>query len=225
MEQTMVAGQGLTPQQKQLLDLVSQESYFLKNFYLSGGTALSSWYFHHRESFDLDFFSLVPFEYDRIIRWFRQNKPNIGYTNARFDEDYGFLITLLQYPNAASLKIDFHHYSNKKLSSGIRWHGMEIDSLIDIAVNKLQTIATTPRTRDYIDLYVILSHAKWSLKQLIKKTETKFEEKIDMLQLAKNFLKVSEYTDFPNMIIPFDVNVMYQFYENLTKTLKSMVLT
>jgi predicted nucleotidyltransferase len=29
----------------------------LDEFYLVGGTALSLYYFHHRESFDLDFFS------------------------------------------------------------------------------------------------------------------------------------------------------------------------
>lgn len=29
----------------------------LEGFYLSGGTALSLYYFHHRESLDLDFFT------------------------------------------------------------------------------------------------------------------------------------------------------------------------
>jgi hypothetical protein len=122
MEPKMATGTGLTPQQEQLLDLALKEQYFLNTFYLSGGTALSTWYLHHRESYDLDFFSIVPFDYDRIIRWFRQNKLN---------------------------------------------------------------------------------------------------EKIDPLQLAKNFLKATEYTDFPKMLVAFDDNKMFQFYEDLAKSLKT----
>ncbi|MEK7065658.1 MAG: nucleotidyl transferase AbiEii/AbiGii toxin family protein [Patescibacteria group bacterium] len=224
MGQKMEESSGLTPQQKQLLDLALRESYFLETFYLSGGTALSSWYLHHRESEDLDFFSLTPFDYDKITRWFRENQQDIGYTYSHFDEDYGFLTVNLHYPNNKFLKIDFNHYSRKKLSPGIRWKGLEIDSLRDIAVNKLYTVATQPRTRDYIDLFAILKSVSWSLDNLISDTTKKFREKVDKLQLAKNFLKVSEYTDFPKMLVPIDNNAMEKFYEDLAKQLKSKIL-
>ena len=46
----------LTERQRQLLNLLSQESYIQQNFYLSGGTALAEYYLHHRLSEDLDFF-------------------------------------------------------------------------------------------------------------------------------------------------------------------------
>ena len=50
MEQTI-----LTNEQKLALELISYEPN-LKNFYLSGGTALAEYYFQHRLSDDLDFF-------------------------------------------------------------------------------------------------------------------------------------------------------------------------
>ena len=224
MGQKMAQGTGLTAKQKQLLDLAVKEPYILKTFYLSGGTALSYWYLYHRQSDDLDFFSLLPFDYARIVRWIRHNKENSGCSDTRFDEDYGFLMIQLQYPDSEILKIDFHHYTTMKLTSGILWHGLEIDSLTDIAVNKVRTIATLPRTRDYIDLFCIMKRESWTLDDLIIKSNIKFKESIDLLQLVKNFLKVSEYTDFPIMHIPFYQKDMYEFYEDLARSLKSKIL-
>lgn len=37
-------------------------SPFSRSFFLTGGTALSAFYLFHRESQDLDFFSLKPFD-------------------------------------------------------------------------------------------------------------------------------------------------------------------
>ncbi|MCX6705017.1 MAG: nucleotidyl transferase AbiEii/AbiGii toxin family protein [Candidatus Woesebacteria bacterium] len=68
MGKKMAEGTGLTPRQKQFLDVVLRETYIVKTFYLSGGTALSSWYLHHRESYDLDFFSEKSEVNARLIR-------------------------------------------------------------------------------------------------------------------------------------------------------------
>ena len=77
----MAEGTGLTPRQKQFLEVVLRAPYIIKTFYLSGGTALSSWYLHHRESYDLDFFS-EKFEVNaRLIESFLQkNKKTISAT-------------------------------------------------------------------------------------------------------------------------------------------------
>jgi predicted nucleotidyltransferase component of viral defense system len=47
----------LSQEQKKTLELFSKEDYLVKNFYLTGGTALSAFYLFHRISEDLDFFS------------------------------------------------------------------------------------------------------------------------------------------------------------------------
>src|SRR3989344_703783 len=54
----------LNPIQKQILSILSRDYVFVKNFYLTGGTALSEFYLHHRLSEDLDFFSMT--EIDKI---------------------------------------------------------------------------------------------------------------------------------------------------------------
>ena len=173
MEQKMAAGAGLTPRQEQLLDLAVGEAYFIETFYLSGGTALSSWYLHHRESYDLDFFSDHPFDYDRISRWFRQHSEHLGYDSVQTDEDYGFLSVRLRYPDREMLKVDFNNYSRIRMRKGMCWRGLEIDSLRDIAVNKIYTLATIPRTRDYVDVYYILTETRMSLTRLLTDAEKK----------------------------------------------------
>lgn len=224
MEQKMAPGAGLTTRQKQLLDFVVGEPYFIKTFYLSGGTALSYWYLHHRQSDDLDFFSTIPFDYERIIRWFRQNSENVGYREVRFDEDYGFLKVDLYYEKDVRLLLDFHHYTNTILESCNAWHGLSVDSLTDIQVNKLLTIATVPRTRDYVDYYFISKSRSTDFGSLLEKVKKKFNESIDPVQLAKNFLKASEYKDYPRMLVPFDEKEMYVFYEKLARSLRSKIL-
>jgi len=47
----------LNPDQELILKVLAHEKLFVKNFYLTGGTALSEYYLHHRISEDLDFFS------------------------------------------------------------------------------------------------------------------------------------------------------------------------
>lgn len=46
-----------TPIQRIIFDEFSKNSKLRKQFYFTGGTALSAIYLHHRESEDLDFFS------------------------------------------------------------------------------------------------------------------------------------------------------------------------
>lgn len=215
---------GLTAQQKQFLHVICGESYFLNNFYLSGGTALSSWYLNHRESYDLDFFTDHPFHYDKIIRWIRQNEQTLGYTSVRFEEDYGFLMCFFRYSPRILLKIDFHNYTSITLKKGLVWQGLSIDSLYDITVNKLRTIATTPRTRDYVDYYCIFQHTNYPIKRLLSDVAKKFRETIDPLQMAKNFLMVRTCTDMPIMRIPFDEKAMVLFYQQEAKKLQSLIM-
>lgn len=219
----MVPGAGLGLRQKQFLDVVLQEEYFLKNFYLSGGTALSSWYLHHRESYDLDFFSDRRFVANQLVSWAKENDERIGYQGISFEEDFGFYTFFLRYPDNSRLKVDFNHYSFSRLEKGLSWRGLEIDSLYDIAVNKIQTIRTNPRARDYVDLYFIFKKTNWSINKLLADADKKFGITIDVLEVSKNLLKVSEITDLPKMLVPFNQGLMEKFFLELARSLKDQI--
>lgn len=225
MEQKMGKAKGLTARQKQFLELVIQEPYLLDRFYLTGGTALSSWYLHHRESYDLDFFTNILFDYNKISLWLKSNQEIIGYRSIVINEDFGFMTVTMRYPDDKMLKIDFNRYGAVRIKKGKIWRGLEIDDIYDITVNKLSTIASTPRTRDYIDFYYIFQKYKFTLNQLIRDVGIKFSQEIDPLQLTKNFLRVVEFTDYPRMLVPFDHKEMEKFYLDLAKSLKKEIFT
>lgn len=220
----MAPGAGLSFRQKQFLDLVLQNRDILKNFYLSGGTALSSWYLHHRESYDLDFFSNKPFDGEKIASWIRKHGKELDYQALVVNDDFGFYAFMFRYRDNSRFKVDFSHYTSIRLTKGTRWKGLEIDSMYEIAVNKAHTIRTRPRERDYIDLYCILKQTNWTINKLLTDANRKFEITTDMLQAAKNFLKAAEITDYPKMLVPFDKKNMVEFYKQMAKTLKSKIL-
>lgn len=219
----MAQGTGLSLRQEQFLDLVLQEKYILKNFYLSGGSALSSWYFHHRESYDLDFFSEWRFDGNRIADWVKRNQEKLDYQGVSVDNDFGFYTFFFRYPDNSRFKVDFNHYSFSRLEEGLLWHGLKIDSLYDIAVNKTQTIRTNPRSRDYVDLYFILKETHLEINKLLADADKKFVVGTDKLQIAKHFLKVTELSDFPKMLVPFNQKAMEKFFLDLAKSLKKEI--
>lgn len=224
MEQKMAQGAGLSVRQRQFLAVVLQTDEILNNFYLSGGTALSSWYLHHRESYDLDFFSDRPFDGEKIAQWVKQNEENLKYQAVVVNDDFGFYAFFFRYPDNSRFKVDFAHYTSNRFSKGMRWKGLEIDSMYEIAVNKIHTIRTHPRERDYVDLYCILKETNWTIDKLLRDADRKFDMTTDILQVAKNFLKAAEISDFSKMLIHFDKKDMYKFYEDLARTLKSKIL-
>lgn len=204
--------------------VVLEEPYVREHFYLTGGTALASWYFHHRKSYDLDFFSDERFDKNQVAGWLTQNASHFGCDSIRLDEDWGFLMAFLSYGQHESLKIDFHHYGARRLQKGLVWRGIQIDSLYDIAVNKLQTIAVHPRGRDYVDLFTILQNRQWSIRSLMRDAAVKFGLQLSAVQVAKNFLKVVEYKDLPIMLVPFDRKQMDAFFTSLARSLKKEII-
>lgn len=184
---------------------------------------MSSWYLHHRESFDLDFFTSRPFDDERITHWVKASREAIDYRLVHIDEDFGLLMVTFRYPDDTFLKIDFNRYTDTRLKKGMVWRGIEIDSLYDITVNKVETVSSAPRSRDYVDLYCILQRYPFRVKDLMQSVAEKFSERVDALQLIKNFLKVVEYADLPNMLVPFDRSRMDTFFTTLARSLKKDV--
>jgi len=67
----------LSQLQREILKFFGQDN-FGKNFYWTGGTLLAYFYFHHRLSFDLDFFSCNLFTDDQYLEFINRLKKAIG---------------------------------------------------------------------------------------------------------------------------------------------------
>lgn len=131
------------------------------------------------------------------------------------------------YLNKEDLKVDFNFYPFPRIDKRSKWKGLTIDSLFDIAVNKIQTLSTNPRARDFVDLYFIFQQQEQplTLKRLIEFAKIKFDWHIEPVQLGENFAKVITFQDFPKIYLPFERKTMTNFFLSLSRELKTEIFT
>src|ERR1035437_3686095 len=189
----------LSENQTKILLLLSKEKTIADAFYLSGGTALAEFYLQHRLSEDLDFFSELEFDPLFITSTFKNIQDRAGIKKINYEQSFNRNLFFIELEND-TIKTEFTYYPFSRIESKKKFGDLFIDSLIDIAVNKLFTIYQKPRSRDFIDLYCILKQEKtWTIDDLAKKAQIKFDTYIDPLQLSSQFVKVTVLKDYPNM--------------------------
>lgn len=201
---------GFTKLQNQVFTSVAKSSIG-KQFYFTGGTALSVFYLKHRESEDLDFFSEDDFDNEPIIDLIGQisEKLKLRYI---FTQKYKTRMFELINREKTLLKVDFNHYPYKRVEKGMEQEGMIIDSLRDIAGNKLLTINQRTTVKDFVDLYFLLKD-HFTIWDLLYVLEAKFRMKLDPFMLSSDFLKVEEFDFLPKMLVPLtneELNVFFR---------------
>lgn len=209
----------LTQNQIAVLRKIGQNKFLTDNFYLTGGTALAAFYLNHRFSEDLDFFSEKEFDILNLDIFFNQLKKELGILKIDFQQSYNRNLFFLQFKDEI-LKTEFTFFPFKRIEKGFKENNIEIDGILDIAVNKLFTIYQRCKARDYIDLYFICKEKGFSINDLIKKARIKFDWHIDPIQLGTQFIKSKEAEDLPKMIKKIDNEKWQNFFMEEAKKLK-----
>lgn len=207
-----------------MLEYISREKFLAENFYLTGGTALAGFYTHHRYSEDLDFFSEKEVDPAGITIFLRTIQPISGHTTVDYQQSFNRHLFFLHFGNEI-LKTEFTYFPFTRIESGTTFEGIEIDSIRDIAVNKLFTIYQRSKARDYIDLYVICCGNNWSIQELISQAKVKFDWHIDPLQLGTQFIKAKDAKDYPRMISSLPPTEWQTFFEEEAKKIKPDILS
>jgi predicted nucleotidyltransferase component of viral defense system len=141
-------------------------------FYLTGGTALSAFYLHHRLSEDLDFFTEGNVEAESILTFLRSISKVRRLEMERKFERKTFLIGYL---GGDQLRAEFTKYSFKTIHPFKMVDGIQVDSQGDILVNKLMALTDRKDIKDYVDIYFILKESpELSMDKMIEKAEHKF---------------------------------------------------
>lgn len=161
----------LTPLQKKVLDFFAK-SPLKDRFYWTGGTLLSVCYLHHRRSNDLDFFTEKPFTYNQIIGFIRKLKKELKLPSIEERKIYDRYEFTLH--NKRKFRLEFVQYEHPKLKTRKKWRGITIDSLEDMAANKLMCLFDRNDPKDLFDLYFLLTKKKYTIKKLLKLVEKKF---------------------------------------------------
>ncbi len=129
----------------------------LKEFYLVGGTALAL-QLNHRNSIDIDLFSMNEFQNDTIINFIKSRQFD-------FDVKFNFKNTIIGFIN--TIKVDFITHAYPLVLPPITEEGITFLSLQDIAAMKLNAISNSgKRLKDFIDVYFLLEH--FSLNEMIE---------------------------------------------------------
>ena len=159
----------------------------VEDFYLVGGTALSSFYFHHRESYDLDFFT-KDFSWRRVNEVVKglEQKTGKKVQTALEEKTKKFAqrrTCEMLLGNKESLKIDFVEDFLDVLKPFEKVNGVNVASLDDIYYRKVYAVTGVPdggdklgkmktkggrqEARDLFDLYY-LSHTYKRLSSFVQ---------------------------------------------------------
>lgn len=210
MEQTI-----LTPPQKKILLIVSQEPR-LSDFYLSGGTALAEYYLKHRLSDDLDFFSYNDVDALFLHDFTAKLKNEIKADAVVFERLHDRNIFIFK-TKQEELKIEFSKYPFKQLDAPILYDGIKVDSLRDIAANKLMALLDRFDPKDFVDLFFILQNHQ--LDDIRKDTTAKFGIKIDDIFLGGELAKAKRIEALPKMLRELSIENLKSFFAQKAREL------
>ncbi|MFH0779870.1 MAG: nucleotidyl transferase AbiEii/AbiGii toxin family protein [Parcubacteria group bacterium] len=213
----------LSKNQQKLLNAISADKSICEIFYLTGGTALSEFYLQHRLSEDLDFFSEKEFDTKAIAVFFRRNQKKLGIKKIDYEQSFNRNLFFLRLKND-TIKTEFTYFPFPRIEKKIKINKLPVDSLIDIAANKVFTIYQRPRARDFIDLYFIMQKQHWTIENLVKKAKIKFDWHIDYLQLGSQFAAVKELKDYPRMIVKINHQEWQNFFIEQAKSFGKKIL-
>lgn len=196
---------------------------------MTGGTALSEFYFKHRLSEDIDLFSEEEVNPRVVDAFLKKASEPLRIQTFQSINFLGLYTYKLQYRDGETLKVDFNYYPFLPIEKGAMFGKLKVSSVYDVAVNKLHTISRKPRARDYVDLYIIFKKSEYKPEQYLERmridSQAKFDWPLEIKNLSIAFSKVQDFgeKELPNMLVPFDRNDMEDFFLRLAKSLETEI--
>ena len=207
----------ITPTQKLILNQIATSQFIKANFYFTGGTALSEFYLQHRFSDDLDFFSEKTFNFDLVLQEINSLAKRFDFTFVRQQREVVHMYTL-KFKNNENLKLDFGFYPYPRVKKGLNYSGIIVDSLFDIAINKLTTINQRSSIKDFVDLYFLLD--KFTIWDLIEGVKVKFRMELEPWILGSDLgYVVKDFQTLPKMIKPLTLVELKNFFRKKAEEL------
>lgn len=162
--------------------LKSLKDVFSKyNARLAGGTALAL-QIGHRISRDLDFFTQKNFRIESVIKHIRKTEQPFNVIS----ETEGTLITEVR-----GIRLSIFKYDYTFLEKSIRFQGVQIAGIIDIASMKVIAINQRGTKRDFVDLFFVLQDIPFHriAHNMVKRFGT---ERINPVHIGKSLVYFSD---------------------------------
>jgi len=200
----------LSPLQRRVLEFLFADPWFRRYFYLTGGTALSAFYLEHRYSDDLELFT---------------HQGDLGPVQALF-RDLSAVENLqavqrhkapafLRYEVSGELQIDIVADVEFRVGSPELIANFMVDSLKNIAVNKVTAILGRFDPKDYVDLYLLLSEKGFDIFELLELGQRK-DAGLDLFVWSSLIESAERISLLPRMIRDdISITELKTFYASL----------
>jgi predicted nucleotidyltransferase component of viral defense system len=175
----------------------------VSSFFLAGGSALAL-HLGHRVSVDLDFFSLRSYSMPELMNQL-QRLGHLTIENQTPDTLVGEL---------NNVKLSFFTYPYPLLDAMVLSEGIQVASLLDIALMKIAAIGQRGTKRDFIDVYCLCQQG-FSLKSLLQRMPHKFPTitypSYHLLR-ALAYFDDAEHDEPPRMLKPVEWKTARNFF-------------
>jgi len=199
----------ITSKQKEIFKKLDKFS----DFYLVGGTALAL-QVGHRISVDFDLFSkkdITSKLLDKIKRVFKGLKVEVVRDSS---EQLSVIID--------NIKLDFVKYPFPLLFKLIKYRGVDIAKIEEIAVMKAYALGRRPVLKDYVDLYYILREKHVTLEKIIKLSQKKYKSEFNPRLFLEQLIYLKDVGDMQIDFLKRAVGKqeMEKFFRNEVKKIK-----
>ena len=208
----------LTPYQTKVLKVFFSTN-FSQSFFLTGGTALSPFYLAHRESQDLDLFSLENFDSQQLTVTIQDlaRQTNSVITTKVTSPTYHEIYLENKTENGIQ-RLDFVREQPKHFGNIQKIEGVAVDSLENIGSNKVLGILGRLEPKDYVDLYFVVTKTEWTFDQLFDLAKQK-DTGLSEFYFANIIAEAASIQNWPLTKIPFSPPALISYYEDLAHTL------
>lgn len=206
----------LYPHQIKLLKLFFNTP-FGKPFFLTGGTALAAFYLAHRESQDLDLFSLKAFDNLTLRTTMEEiaqktgSKMTLHIRSQTYNE-----IFLENKKEGWQQKIDIIQEQPIHFVEITHIERVAVDSLVNIATNKILAVYGRLEVKDYIDLFVIFTQTELSFDEMFTLAKKK-DAGLSEFYFANTIADADQFKTLPKMKISLDKKQFQKFFKDLSQ--------
>jgi len=188
------------------------------NYFLTGGTALSVFYLHHRTSIDLDLFTIKKIPMEDIYLWITRRWGKES--NRIHFNDFilqmvikGVKVDIVYDPISFDEKREMCHLGENRY--------ITVDSIKNISSNKLSAMVSRCEVKDFLDFFFINKLIAGLDFDCIyndaKQKEGMFDDSpmvAYQLENNINIIKQNPYA-FPEVFLDFNHEEFFRFYEGL----------
>ena len=191
-----------------------------RSFFLTGGTALAAFHLHHRLSDDLDLFTLDDVALEASVHPVEEIATGIGCALQRMRVTQYFHQLLLTHPqHEAPLKVDLVRDFGPQYGERFVRDGITVDSLDNIAANKIVAIFGRADIKDFVDLYFILQTG-YDFDALFARAREK-DTGLTEFYFVGMLRQIEKHTRMPKMIKPLELETLRAFYTEMVRRLMS----